>query len=186
MSNHGTLDDLYLEWLYSKIGTLRNRNPNKSYWNLSKQLYQKPFRWIVPNDDNRGEDGRDLRYDFADSLGINRLDEEWMSLDCSVLEMLIALSERAAFESYGECGDWFRKFLENLGILQYTDSNYDEDAALDIDVAIERLLNREYERNGRGGLFPLIRARRDQRKVEIWYQMSSYLLEDDHIGRTSA
>jgi hypothetical protein len=37
---------------------------------------------------------------------------------------------------------------------------------------------RTYDRRGHGGLFPLQRSNRDQRRVEIWYQLSEYLLQD--------
>ena len=39
-------------------------------------------------------------------------------------------------------------------------------------------VERRYKRSGEGGLFPLKNAAKDQRKVEIWYQLSSYLLEN--------
>ena len=32
--------------------------------------------------------------------------------------------------------------------------------------------------NGTGGLFPLKRPRVNQRRVEVWYQMSEYLMEN--------
>jgi hypothetical protein len=46
--NERTLDDLYFDWLYKKIGVLQNRNPNKSYWKLARYLYRTPFFWVVP------------------------------------------------------------------------------------------------------------------------------------------
>ena len=42
---------------------------------------------------------------------------------------------------------------------------------------LERFLRREYEPDGRGGLFTIKSGRHDMRKIEIWYQMMWYLDE---------
>lgn len=181
MIDNGTLDDLYFEWLYQNIGAVRNRNPARSYWLMAKQLYTKPFSWIIPNDDNREADGKELRCEFVDQCGIEEVDPMWMDLECSMFEMLIALARRASFESSGEPGDWFSKFLENLELKQYTDQAYNSDAEWKIDAVTDRVIFRTYKRNGVGGLFPLQNARKDQRKVEMWYQLSSYLLEGGYV-----
>lgn len=49
--------------------------------------------------------------------------------------------------------------------------NYDGDY---VDFVITRFLNREYETNGKGGLFT-VDKQRDMRKVEIWCQLMWYL-----------
>ena len=43
-----------------------------------------------------------------------------------------------------------------------------------IDV-IRRFLNRDYERDGKGGLFTIEHCRYDMRDIEIWYQANWYL-----------
>lgn len=182
MNENGTLDDLYFEWLYSKIGAVRNRNPARSYWSLAKHLYTKPFEWTIPNDDNREADGLDLRNEFQVEAQILEVSHYWRELDCSVLEMLVALSRRVAFESSGEPGDWFWKFLENLGLRQFTDDNYRDEVLQDIENIVDRFVQRKYEWNGVGGLFPLDYPHKDQREVELWYQMSSYLAEHDWMA----
>jgi hypothetical protein len=40
------------------------------------------------------------------------------------------------------------------------------------------LNKREYFPSGKGGLFPLENPREDQTKVEIWYQMHAYVMEN--------
>lgn len=177
-----TLDDLYFEWLYKKVGVVQNRNPNKSYWKLARYLYQMPFFWVVPNDDNREADGKDLRNEFIDECDIQDIEINWLQIDCSVLEMMIALANRAAFASVGEAGDWFRKFLGNLKLLGFTDARYNQDAEVKIKHIIERLVDRTYNSRGVGGLFPLQHADTDQRKVEMWCQLSSYLSEGDYLN----
>lgn len=141
-------------------------------------MYEKPFLWSVPNDDNRIEDGKDLRWEFMGESGLPE-DNVWLSLECSMLEMLIALARRASFESYGTQTDWFWEFMDNVGFREYTDEVYSKDVSRNVDAALERIIHRTYAYNGNGGLFPLKHPFDDQRKVEIWYQMSNYLLEDD-------
>jgi hypothetical protein len=181
-NKEGTLDDLYFEWLYKKIGVVSNRNPNKSYWELARHLYRTPFFWVVPNDDNREADGKDLRNEFIEECDIQDIEVNWLQLDCSVLEMLIALAGLAAFNSVGETGDWYRKFLQNLKLLPFTDAAWDRDAERQVAKIIERLVDRTYNSRGVGGLFPLRNAEKDQRKEELWYQLSAYLAEGDYLN----
>lgn len=176
----GTVDDRYLEWLYESIGSVKNRNPARSYWHLIRQLYSKEFVWSVANDDNRIEDALALRLEFIHGREAGVVDPHWMDLGCSMIEMLIALARRVAYASYGTPGDWFWKFIENLGLRNYSDMTYSEKTRREVNHILDTLINRTYERDGHGGLFPLHSARRDQRKVEIWVQMSAYLLEGEH------
>jgi hypothetical protein len=179
---NGTLDDLYLEWLYKEaVGATRNANPAKSFWEMARQLYSIRYEWLILNDDNRAEDGKCLRDEFVAECNIRDVDEYWLSLDCSMLEMLIALARRASFESSGEPGDWFWKFLDTLELDMYSDLRYNRHVKEVIANIVERVIYRQYERNGDGGLFPLRHAQKDQRKIELWEQMSAYLLEGNYI-----
>lgn len=173
------LDDRYFEWLYSHIGAVRNRNPARSHWHLARQLYVKEFVWLVPNDDNRVEDGRDLRYEFINETGADDVDPNWMGLGCSMLEMLIALSRRASFEHDAKTPDeWFGLMLHNIGLDKYSDARYSDAVAQDVDETLDRVIYRTYDPTGHGGLFPLSHTFHDQRKVELWYQLAEYLLEE--------
>lgn len=172
----GTIDDQYFEWLYSHIGSVRNRNPARSVWNLAHQLYTKEFVWLIANDDNRVEDGRELRQEFIVQREPDEIPQEWMDLGCSMLEMMIALARRASFEANGSPGDWFWLFLRNLDIFIMDDA-YDYLATQHVERVLERFIYRNYESSGEGGLFPLRRAERDQRKVELWYQLAAYIGE---------
>lgn len=171
------LDELYLPWLYSKVAGVRVRNPRKSYWNLIRTLYTKEFIWWVPNDDNRVEDGRDLRSEFIRDHEDIVVDEDWMELACSFLEMLIALSRWLSFEAEGEPRDWFWHVLRNLELDTYNDAvDLEKD---EIDDILDRVIWRQYDPDGSGGMFPLRNPQQDQRQVEIWYQLNRYLLENE-------
>ncbi len=168
------LDELYLFWLYRQVGDPEVKTPTRTYWRLLKTLFKKEFVWLVANDDNRIEDGKDLRYQFIDEEGLVNVDVGWVQLGCSMLELLVGLSRRLAFEADGEPRDWFWHLIENLD-LRYTDAH--QFNAREVDDILDRVIWRTYHQDGRGGLFPLQQAREDQRTVELWYQLSAYVLE---------
>lgn len=173
------LDESYLKWLYSQVASVRNRNPARTYWSLIRQLFTTEFTWSVPNDDNRVEDGRDLRLEFIEQFNIVP-DREWMAMGCSMLEMLIGLSRRLAFESEGEVSGWFWHLMDNLDLRHFNDRVYsgrERDISDHVSVVLDQVIRRKYEFSGRGGLFPLKNPNEDQRDVELWYQMAHYLLE---------
>ena len=174
------LDELYLTWLYKQIGSVKIRRSSRTYWSLFRQLYTKEFDCFVPNDDNRAEDGKELRYEFIDDQGLEDIDPEWMSLKCSMLELLIGLSRRLSFETDRDPKNWFWELLENIKLDSYNDRQHIPHK--EVDEILERVIWRTYDRNGHGGLFPLKRASKDQRKVELWYQMSAYLIENRYVA----
>lgn len=170
------LDELYLTWLYSHIADVEVPNPSRTYWTLAKQLYTTEFIWFVPNDDNRVEDGKDMRYEFAAELGLLDVDPDWLELGCSMLEMLISLSRRLSFQDEGEPREWFWHLLRNVGLYGINDrSHYFPDQVGEV---LNTIIFRTYKPDGSdGGLFPLRHPTEDQRDVELWYQLSAYLLE---------
>jgi len=171
------LDEQYLTWLYSQVASLKLKNPTRTHWNLLRQLYKKEFVWLVPNDDNRLEDGRDLRREFVESCGIDNPDPNWLDMGCSMLEMLIGLSRKLSFEADGEARVWFWHLIATVDLMKYNDRHYDDLARLEIDEVLERIIWRQYAPDGTGGLFPLRNPTEDQREVELWYQLNAYLIE---------
>lgn len=174
------LDELYLSWLYQQVASVKLKNPSRSYWELIKQLYTKEFVWLIPNDDNRVADGKDLRKEFLVEERLTGVDPEWMELECSVLEMLITLSRWLTFEADdGEPREWFWHLIANLGLPadECNDRVYNDHIKENIDSILDRFIWRNYSPSGQGGLFPLQHPSRDQRRVEIWYQLNAYLLE---------
>ena len=173
------LIDLYFDWMYQFV--VDDRYYKKSYRRLFSRLYGTDFRYTIPMDGNRAEDGVDLRYRFGRDNGFE--DYEIAScLDdrpCSVLEMMLALAIRC--EEHFMCnpdeGDrtsqWFWDMLVSLGLNHMDDSRFD---SYQVDVIIDRFLDRQYKRNGEGGLFTVNNGR-DIRSIEIWYQMNYYLSE---------
>lgn len=181
------LEDAYFEWLYGQIGPLKNRNPARNYWHLCRKMHETEFIWFVPNDDNRVEDGKELRQHFLRSTRYPLDDPHGLfrDLGCSIFEMLIALAKLAAYESDRSTVEWFWRMVQNLGLDRYSDDVYGRTVGRSIDEGVEEVLHalnqRTYKRNGDGGLFPLVHPPTDQRDVELWYQLSSYLQEGHYV-----
>jgi hypothetical protein len=174
----GPLENLYFQWLCAKVTYVRNPTPSLTCWNLLKILHSTEFVWLLSGDDNRAKDGLELRIEFLFEGDIPD-NQEWRSLGCSVLEMLIAFSRRAEFMTDIPSSDWFWEFLDNLGLKQLNDG-----ADIDLEEVegiLDRFIWRTYNSKGDGGLFPLNETDRDQRTVEIWYQFCEYLVDQDRM-----
>lgn len=179
LSRTATLDE-YFSWLCDLVEITQ---PFVSYVELAETLHEKPFRWFVPNDDNRAFEGIALRERFCEENGIEYV-LEYFPEEASMLELIIALAYRceAIMADMNGCipmKEWFWKMLGHVGLDRFTDvpnpGAWEDD---EVDRILDRIIRRTYMSDGRGGLFPLKYPKKDQRKVELWYQMSSYLLEN--------
>lgn len=171
------IDELYFKWLYSQVGDPGIEDPTRTYWRLLQKLYTKEFVWVIRKDENRNEDGKELRYEFVDQSGLDDVDPGWIQPESSMLELMIGLSRRLSFIAEGEPRDWFWCLVENLGLIRYTDSRRWSERS--VDDILERVIWRTYQINGQGGFFPLSHPEDDQRRVELWYQLSAYVMEHD-------
>ena len=165
----------YFEWLCELVDSARF-SKDVSYRKLLMHLHNIEFTWFVPYDDNRADDGIQLRRRFSlyrDDMSLSH----YISGPCSVLEMMVALAVRC--EEFmddtlfgNRTGQWFWGMIHNLGLSPMTDVKFNRRFVDDI---IARFLNREYEPDGKGGLFTVKHCDRDMRTVEIWCQLSWYL-----------
>lgn len=172
------LEEVYFDWLYTSILRTPGRTPSTSYRSLIFAIHSKRFQWLVSGDDNRAIEGVGLRFEFLGNLGIDleEVDPGWLELECSVLEMLIAFARRCAFQTALDEKEWFWIFLDNLNLSEISDGSYRELQHY-IFPTLSVFVGREYDRRGHGGLFPLTHTRKDQRRLELWYQFSEYLVE---------
>lgn len=182
------IQDEYFEWLFNLV--CEHRYPKPIYRKLLMRLYDTEFRYSIRRDQNRAEDGEDLRYRFAlaknydvpatvaDLGRPSEILELMTTRSCSVLEMMIALAIRCEEcimddPSYGDrMSQWFWNMIVNMGLGPMTDEMYDDAYVTSV---IQRFLDREYEPDGRGGLFRIRNCEVDLRGVEIWYQLCWYL-----------
>ena len=180
----------YFMWL-CEIGGFSNgfrcvpcESPNACYThiNLAGLLHDIPFRFSVPNDDNRVSDARHLRNWYAEICS-DFADYTVLELrDVSVLEVLIAFAQRIDKDimrgieenDIDRSGFWLWLMLDNLGISDYDDDGWCYEEYQDVLYKVNIFLDREYDLLGRGGLFPLENSKNNQKTVELWYQMQEY------------
>jgi hypothetical protein len=159
---------VYRHWLRGLVKKLAPTYHNPEIFNIAWDTRYVP---TVPNDQNRAQDGIDLRarYMLETSNGLPALGE------CTMLEFLIGLSIRLNDTDYDptmpdRVGPWFWALLENMDLIEVGDHW--------IYQGFDRLNTREYSYDGYGGLFPLRHPKEDQRLIEVWYQMQAYLIEN--------
>lgn len=173
-----TQDDVvneYFEWLVSIACA---DNEVVSYRMLLTYLHETEFVYSLSMDSNRAADGVDLRYRFAHGyLGDDEV-EYCLTGPCSVLEMMLALAIRceenimADPEMGNRTAQWFWGMISSLGLGGMYDTNFD---IRSVETSIERFLDRDYEPDGRGGLFTVRNFDYDMREIEIWHQLCEYL-----------
>lgn len=170
----------YFNWMYDLM--CKDRYPKQiSYKKLFMYLHSTEFRYLISRDENRAEDGVDLRYRFALTNGHGDSSDavlKYLDGPCSVLEMMVALSIRCeeTIMDDPDVGDrtsqWFWGMIVNLGLGSMTDDRFDK---WKVENAVNKLLDRQYDPDGKGGLFRIKNCNRDMRTAEIWYQLCWYL-----------
>lgn len=171
---NAAVDIAYYDWLLNEVDYCPG---DIVYDNVFNLMFNTAFRWSIANDDNRAADGIQLRYIFMEEegWGSEPLEDE----PCNVLEMLIALAKRIEDDIMwdGETdrsAHFFWEMVRNLGFYRSKPEDYQ--------MIIDRWLDRKYEKSGQMAIFPAKKwAGIDQRKVEIWYQAQSYMMENYEI-----
>ncbi len=169
--NRTQLENNYFDWLYSMVMDSKYA-PKVPMHRLLQQLHAIEFSYMSAMDYNRAVDGTELRYNFNPALS------NFDNSPCSVLEMLVALSERCE----GIAGDpdkgdrtvyWFWMMINNMELLSMTDRKYNSGY---VEKRVMIMMNRTYDPDGsNGGLFHVYSTAYDLRKVDLWYQMCWYL-----------
>lgn len=149
-----------------------------SFRKLLIHLHSREFIFSIPKDGNRAEDGISLRYGFACGNPLYYDAESYLDGPCSDLEMMVALAHRCENDIMDDpkIGDrtsqWFWMMVASLGLNSMVDDRYDP---YYVDKVLDRFHRREYERDGKGGLFTIRNCDYDLRDVEIWYQLNWFL-----------
>lgn len=171
------VEHLYFNWLCAKVVNMKEADQHP-YWKLFTQLHRTEFVWLISGDDNRAEDGKELRREFILAADLPD-DPEWrIVLGCSVFEMLIAFARRAEFQDETPTQEWFWEFLHNLKLDEFDNEHYDNYA---IENILQHFIWRMYGSDGDGGLFPIMNPQVDQKETEIWYQFCEYLVDQGRL-----
>lgn len=172
-------EGLYFNWLCAKVIDPRNKRPSTTYWKLLSQLHRTEFVPLLSMDENRAAYGKELRKEFL--IAASAPDNpDWREvLGCSIFELLIAIARDLQFQIDEPVPEAFWELLTNLRLNDFHDaSGFD---LTYVDGVLEVFNARTYLPDGYGGLFPLRQPHRDQREVEIWYQMFDYLTDQGRM-----
>lgn len=159
-------DHEYFDWLYTQAF-------NGYKWRSAMTtLHKIRFVWdpYIEHDSNRASDGIQLRRDYLFECGEGRETYDFDLDDVSFFEVYVGLARKMAH--------LLDKSLPSAMsyILRIGPFDPGMDAEEIVEVA-RQVMNRDYDYNGVGGLFPLYSANRDQRDVELIYQMNLHVLE---------
>lgn len=171
----GLKDIKYYEYLVDQL----DASKYKKYSELIEILYGIEFIDISGVDRNRIADAKNMYKAYCEIMDIPYVDKD----EESVFEVLLSLSIRCEQDIMGVPGSdendkWFWIMLDNLGLLDFDNRKINRITDAEINKIVDIFLRREYKFNGEGGIFPLKNAENDQRKVELWYQLSAYLNEN--------
>ena len=176
------LQEQYFRWMVGLIRNPEYMTRDRSWMKLFRLLHDTEFVYTMELDENRANDGIELRYrfgwekDFVNEQIAHSLDIR----PCSMLEMMVALAHRCEEnimdnpEKGNRTGVWFFQMLESLGLDRMDDDHFNQRI---VEAILDDFINHRYSPDGHGGLFILKYPNRDMRKMEIWYQMNWWLIE---------
>lgn len=160
-------DELYFEWLRDQSTP---SDTISTYDAVLRRLYNTRYVPLETLDDNRAEDGKELREEWHDLYNdyASEIDDTWFEEDCSILEMFVALSRRCEFQTtHTSAQHWVSIFLMNLDILI---SDFEFEINQDyIDSTIDDFTN------GVQTIFPTNVPNGSSK--QLWYQMMDYIEE---------
>lgn len=174
------IDRLYFEWLMAHFSA-----PDDGLDRVCGMLHTNGFQRRVGNDVNRAVDGEAMRRGFLDDYHEADIDpritNDFLAGPCSWFEMLLALAEGLDFIYDGGVQEHFTALIDNLGlsgVYSRTAEKYDDIDQDLVDSACNRVDFNQFDPDGRGGLFPLIKHDHpNQRGVELWDQHAAYFRE---------
>lgn len=164
--------EAYFKWLLNKVNA-------DDVILVCRYLHMRDFYWTVPFDSNREYAGKNLRVDWECR---DEYFKDYSKIDAgpaSCFEVLIGISiamENQLWDPIDNpeynASTFFHEMISNLGLDDIRD-HYNIMAAI-----VDKWLDRAYEPNGKGGIFPLDNPFGDQREIEIWDQMNQYINEN--------
>lgn len=178
------LNDRYFRWLIGILG-YKEGAPSCRYISLLTYLYSTDFRLTTPvvgHDDNRLNDGFQLRVDYSKSFTDPDLPDIFGD-PVSVLEVLVAFAMRIdddiMYNGSRQASRWFDIMINNLGMTNFTDDTLGVDWLIDdAEQIVDIWMSRQFNFDGTGSIFPVKNTTFDQRNVEMWYQMQEWFKEN--------
>lgn len=201
--NYEVISEAYRKWLINKF--INKGKRADIYTKLLYALFHEEYYYLIPNDMNRGEDGKNLRNRFIESRRGQRLaarktinendivESMEMLGKPNMLEVMVSIclymeDMTRSFVPDNSATYWMGRLIDNLNLADLTNDVYDKlNGDIAVHDAVEKVLSRTYDKLGRGSLFPMRDSKRnrhrDYRDVEIWYQMQTWLGENVNYSR---
>ena len=173
----------YIEWLVKDKLGLTDKEWKK-YNFLCNSLAKIEFIAVHPLDENRAEDGLELRSQFSDETGLYLDGSSGLTVKCSMLELIAGLAIKVENRimrniSIGDrTSKWFFVMIDNMGFSKMTNNDWKYDYEDHIRKVCSSIINRDYGSNGVGGLFPLKNDSKNWTNEEIWVQCMAFLREN--------
>lgn len=170
------MENKYFDWL-CRFVVNNKKKPMNTYRQLLTILHDTTFEPNILHDSNRMYDGLDLRKRYSRNNSTEYISDR----PCSILEMMVALSLRMEEQIMDDpdIGNrtslWFWTMIRNMGLFSYSDDKMTVRTMNNVRKKLRAFNDRDYQPNGRGGLFIVKNCDKDMRDVEIWYQMCWYL-----------
>lgn len=179
----------YLCWLMNQA-QIDAEGP-EGYLHLCEVLQGIYFVSLIAFDENRIEEGKALRTEWAETDGgdTDALEGELIPYTCTALELILVLARRIQYEMSDSqfeagIGKWTAELMENAGLATFRNDIFELDpeyAERKIKAILHGIVYRKYLMNGEGGFFPIRYPETDQRNVELLVQMNNYLAENYDI-----
>lgn len=163
----------YRLWLNNKV----SNDISAAYGQLLAILWRTEFVAEYEPDQNRMEDAKNLRDEFADSIDIEN--SEFLKLKTTpvrLIEIMICMSKRISdiISTEDNTAKYFWEMVASMEMQKLDDSNFNASSA---QKHIDILLGHKYRRNGRGGLFFIrdIGPEYNAPGLDIWSQAMAWI-----------
>lgn len=173
--------DIKKEYFNHLIDIVCDKKHKKvDYIPLLDLLYSIPFTITMEMDENRVSDGEFLRKRWLQDEDLYGYLSEFDDEKVTVLEVLIGIAERYEYQvgniMEGDLtSERFWELLHNLDIEKYSADNY---KPLNIKEKVRNWMARKYKKDGSGSIFPVKSYKKDMKSLQIWDQMSIYIMEN--------
>ena len=140
------------------------------YEDMLKVLYKTPFEAKVKTDSNLLVSAREFREERT------RITDYPGNCFEVLVQMAIDMDDILYDSKHGTRVDqWFWIFMDNMGLTNYDNNDFDYDAVARI---VDSFNRRKYKVSGEGGPCPLNRPTKNLRKTDYWYQINMYVNEN--------
>lgn len=149
------------------VSLIQKKNMNDVRVRIVKNLNNTPFIAHSSDDENRIVEAlyERKRYSYD-----NPVTSDFMAEPVSLFEIMVVLAGKCEAKTTEPMSSHFWYMVESM-LGEYSDKLFDDD----ILKAANKVVNREYDASGRGGLFYVPNCKEDMSKLDLWVQLCRYV-----------